>query len=532
MQALLSVSDKSGIVELAQQLHAQGVKLLSTGGTAKLLAEKGLPVTEVAEMTGFPEMLDGRVKTLHPRVHGGLLARRDVPAHMAALKEHSIGTIDFLIVNLYPFEATVAKAGCTLEDAIENIDIGGPAMVRSAAKNWKDVAVLTDASQYATVIAELQANGQVSRKTKFALGVAAFNRISQYDGAISDYLSAVQVGEDAPLDAEAPKLDRFPGQSNGRFIKVQDLRYGENSHQSAALYRDLYPAPGSLVTAKQLQGKELSYNNIADADAAWECVKSFNTPACVIVKHANPCGVAVGVNALEVYSKAFQTDPTSAFGGIIALNCELDEAAAQQISKQFVEVLMAPSFTAGALEVFKSKVNVRILQINLPKGGSTDWEKGRNAMDAKRIGSGLLLQTADNHELTLADLKVVTTKQPTQDELNDLLFAWNVAKFVKSNAIVFCKNGMTMGVGAGQMSRLDSARIASIKAGHANLSLAGTVVASDAFFPFRDGLDVVVDHGATCIIQPGGSMRDQEVIDAANERGVSMVFSGVRHFRH
>ncbi len=532
MQALLSVSDKSGIVELAQALHAQGVKLLSTGGTAKLLAEKGLPVTEVAEMTGFPEMLDGRVKTLHPRVHGGLLARRDVPAHMAALKEHSIDTIDFLVVNLYPFEATVAKAGCTLEDAIENIDIGGPAMVRSAAKNWKDVAVLTDASQYATVIAELKTTGQVSRKTKFALSVAAFNRISQYDGAISNYLSAVQVGEDAPADSEAPKLDLFPGQSNGRFIKVQDLRYGENSHQQAALYRDLAPAPGSLVTAKQLQGKELSYNNIADADAAWECVKSFNTPACVIVKHANPCGVAVGANALEVYSKAFQTDPTSAFGGIIALNCELDEAAAQQISKQFVEVLMAPSFTAAALEVFKSKVNVRILQIDLPQGGDTDWAKGRNAMDMKRIGSGILLQTADNHELTLADLKVVTTKQPTQDELNDLLFAWNVAKYVKSNAIVFCKNGMTMGVGAGQMSRLDSARIASIKAGHANLSLAGTVVASDAFFPFRDGLDVVVDHGATCIIQPGGSMRDQEVIDAANERGVSMVFSGVRHFRH
>ncbi len=532
MNALLSVSDKTGIVELAQALHAQGIKLLSTGGTAKLLAEKGLPVTEVAEMTGFPEMLDGRVKTLHPRVHGGLLARRDFPEHMAALAEHKIDTIDVLVVNLYPFEATVAKAGCTLEDAIENIDIGGPAMVRSGAKNWKDVAVLTDASQYATVIAELKANGKVSDKTKFALSVAAFNRISQYDGAISDYLSAVQVGDAAPAGDKAPTLDRFPGQSNGCFIKVQDLRYGENSHQSAALYRDLYPAPGSLVTAKQLQGKELSYNNLADADAAWECVKSFTTPACVIVKHANPCGVAVGKNALETYSKAFQTDPTSAFGGIIALNTELDEAAAQQIAKQFVEVLMAPSFTAAALEVFKTKVNVRILQIDLPKGGQSDWDNGRNAMDMKRIGSGILLQTSDNHELTLADLKVVTTKQPTKEELNDLLFAWNVAKFVKSNAIVFCKGGMTMGVGAGQMSRLDSARIASIKAGHAKLSLAGTVVASDAFFPFRDGLDVVVDQGATCIIQPGGSMRDDEVIAAANERGVSMVFSGVRHFRH
>jgi phosphoribosylaminoimidazolecarboxamide formyltransferase/IMP cyclohydrolase len=313
---------------------------------------------------------------------------------------------------------------------------------------------------------------------------------------------------------------------------VQDLRYGENSHQSAALYRDLHPAPGSLVTAKQLQGKELSYNNIADADAAWECVKGFNTPACVIVKHANPCGVAVGANALESYSKAFQTDPTSAFGGIIALNTELDEAAAQQIAKQFVEVLMAPSFTPEALAVFKTKVNVRILQIALPPGGASDWDNGRNAMDIKRVGSGLLMQTADNHILTLADLKVVTKLQPTPEQLQDLLFAWNIAKFVKSNAIVFCKGGMTMGVGAGQMSRLDSARIASIKAEHAGLSLKGTAVASDAFFPFRDGLDVVVDAGATCVIQPGGSMRDQEVIDAADERGVAMVYSGVRHFRH
>jgi phosphoribosylaminoimidazolecarboxamide formyltransferase / IMP cyclohydrolase len=542
--ALLSVSDKTGIVELAQALHAQGIKLLSTGGTAKLLADKGLPVTEVAEMTGFPEMLDGRVKTLHPRVHGGLLARRDVPAHMAALKEHGVNTIDLLVVNLYPFEATVAKVGCTLEDAIENIDIGGPAMVRSAAKNWKDVAVLTDASQYATVIAELQAAGKVSDKTKLTLSIAAFNRISQYDGAISDYLSAIQMGTSAddavPAGNAAPTLDLFPGQSNGRFIKVQDLRYGENAHQQAALYRDLLPAPGSLVTAKQLQGKELSYNNIADADAAWECVKSFSTPACVIVKHANPCGVALGADALEAYSKAFQTDPTSAFGGIIALNSLLDEHGAQQISKQFVEVLMAPSFTPEALAVFKSKVNVRILQIDLPaplgaaksSGGTTSWEQGRNAVDMKRIGSGILLQTADNHELALADLKVVTVKQPTPEQLQDLLFAWKVAKYVKSNAIVFCASGQTRGVGAGQMSRLDSARIASIKAEHAGLSLEGTVVASDAFFPFRDGLDVVVDAGATCIIQPGGSVRDDEVIAAANERGVTMVFSGVRHFRH
>ncbi|MDP2450873.1 bifunctional phosphoribosylaminoimidazolecarboxamide formyltransferase/IMP cyclohydrolase [Polaromonas sp.] len=523
MNALISVSDKTGIVDFARALHALGIKLISTGGTARLLADEKLPVTEVAELTGFPEMLDGRVKTLHPMVHGGLLARRDVPEHMVALKTHGIDTIDLLVVNLYPFEATVAKAGCTLEDAIENIDIGGPAMVRSAAKNWKDVGVLTDASQYAGVLEELKTAGKLADATKFALSVAAFNRISQYDGAISDYLSGIQPDGTHSL---------FPGQANGRFIKVQDLRYGENSHQQAALYRDLYPAPGSLVTARQLQGNELSYNNIADADAAWECVKSFSGPACVIVKHANPCGVAIGADALEAYSKAFKTDPTSAFGGIIALNCILDEAAAQQISKQFVEVLMAPAFTPEALEVFKTKVNVRILQIDLPPGGDTAWQQGRNLMDVKRVGSGLLMQTADNHELALADIKVVSKLQPTPAQLQDLMFAWKVAKYVKSNAIVFCADGMTMGVGAGQMSRLDSARIASIKAGHAGLSLKGTAVASDAFFPFRDGLDVVVDAGANCVIQPGGSMRDQEVIDAADERGVVMVLSGVRHFRH
>ena len=532
MKALLSVSDKTGIVEFAQALHAMGVQLLSTGGTAKLLADKGLPVTEVAEVTKFPEMLDGRVKTLHPMVHGGLLARRDFPEHMAALKEHGIETIDLLVVNLYPFEATVAKAGCTLADAIENIDIGGPAMVRSAAKNWKDVGVITAADQYDAVLAELKADGKLSNKLRFELSVAAFNRISQYDGAISDYLSSVKFEDEKLNEAYVPERTAFPGQSNSQFVKIQDLRYGENSHQQAAWYRDLYPAPGSLATGVQLQGKELSYNNIADADAAWECVKSFDTPACVIVKHANPCGVAVGANAFEAYSKAFQTDPTSAFGGIIAFNRPVDKAAAEAVSKQFVEVLMAPEFSAEALEIFKAKVNVRLMKIALPAGGDTDWANGRNAVESKRIGSGLLLQSSDNHELKLEDLKVVTVKQPTPEELQDLLFAWNVAKFVKSNAIVFCKNGMTMGVGAGQMSRLDSARIASIKAEAAKLSLQNTVVASDAFFPFRDGLDVVVDAGATCVAQPGGSMRDQEVIDAANERGVAMVFTGVRHFRH
>jgi phosphoribosylaminoimidazolecarboxamide formyltransferase / IMP cyclohydrolase len=528
MKALLSVSDKTGVLDLARELHALGVQLISTGGTAKLLADNGLPVTEVAEVTGFPEMLDGRVKTLHPFVHGGLLARRDVSEHMAALQEHGIGTIDLLVVNLYPFEATVAKPGCTLADAIENIDIGGPAMVRSAAKNWKDVGVVTAADQYPAVLAELKANGKLSDALRFSLSVAAFNRISQYDGAISNYLSSVQLNAEQLSETYVPERAQFPGQFNEQYVKVQDLRYGENSHQQAAWYRDLAPAAGSLATGVQLQGKELSYNNIADADAAWECVKSFETPACVIVKHANPCGVAVGANPFEAYSKAFQTDPTSAFGGIIAFNRPVDQAAAEAVSKQFVEVLMAPDFSAEALEVFKSKVNVRLMKIALP----ADYAQVRNALETKRVGSGLLVQSADNHELQLADLKVVTIKQPTPEELNDLLFAWNVAKYVKSNAIVFCKGGMTMGVGAGQMSRLDSARIASIKAGHAGLSLQGTAVASDAFFPFRDGLDVVVDHGATCVIQPGGSMRDQEVIDAANERGVAMVFSGVRHFRH
>ncbi|MES2100169.1 MAG: bifunctional phosphoribosylaminoimidazolecarboxamide formyltransferase/IMP cyclohydrolase [Pseudomonadota bacterium] len=523
LTALLSVSDKTGVLELARALDALGIKLLSTGGTAKLLTEAGLAVTEVAEHTGFPEMLDGRVKTLHPTIHGGLLARRDLPEHMAAIAQHGIATIDLLVVNLYPFEATVAKPGCTLEDAIENIDIGGPAMVRSAAKNWKDVAVLTDASQYAQVLAELKADGAVSSSTKFALSVAAFNRISNYDAAISDYLSALQADGTRSM---------FPAQSNARFVKLQDLRYGENPHQSAAFYRDLHPAPGSLVTATQLQGKELSYNNIADADAAWECVKSFDVPTCVIVKHANPCGVAIGANAAEAYAKAFKTDPTSAFGGIIAFNCELDGAGAALVAKQFVEVLMAPSFTPEALALFAAKPNTRVLQIALPAGGDTDWYRGRNAQDVKRVGSGLLIQTADNREVAPSELKVVTERQPTPEQFDDLLFAWKVAKYVKSNAIVFCGGGMTLGVGAGQMSRIDSARIASIKAGNAGLTLAGSAVASDAFFPFRDGLDVVIDQGASCVIQPGGSMRDDEVIAAANERGIAMVLTGVRHFRH
>ena len=527
-RALISVSDKSGVVDFARGLAAAGFGILSTGGTAQLLAREGVQVTEVSAHTGFPEMLDGRVKTLHPTIHGGLLARRDLPEHMAALAAHGIATIDLLVVNLYPFEATVAKHGCTLEEAIENIDIGGPAMVRSAAKNWKDVAVLTDASQYAGVVAELQRDGRVSEATRFALAVAAFNRISSYDAAISDHLSALR-----PDGSKA----EFPAQSNGRFVKLQDLRYGENPHQAAAFYRDLHPAPGSLVTAVQLQGKELSYNNIADSDAAWECVKSFDAtlPACVIVKHANPCGVALGADAAEAYGKAFKTDPTSAFGGIIAFNTVVDEAAAQAVAKQFVEVLIAPAYTDGALAVFKAKANTRVLRIALDgvrRDAKDAWSRGLNSHDIKRVGSGLLIQSADNHELAEADLKLVTKKAPTAAQTADLLFAWKVAKFVKSNAIVFCGGGMTLGVGAGQMSRLDSARIASIKAQHAGLTLAGSCVASDAFFPFRDGLDVLADAGATCVIQPGGSVKDDEVIAAADERGIAMLLTGVRHFRH
>jgi phosphoribosylaminoimidazolecarboxamide formyltransferase/IMP cyclohydrolase len=523
-RALISVSDKQGILEFAKDLSSFGVEILSTGGTAKLFRDNNIPVIEVSDYTGFPEMLDGRVKTLHPKVHGGILGRRDLPEHVAAMQNAAIPNIDMVVVNLYPFEATVAKADCTLEDAIENIDIGGPAMVRSAAKNWKDVAVITDASQYAGVIAEMKSTGgATSQATRFALSVAAFNRISNYDAAISDYLSSFNV--------DCTRND-FPAQTNSRFVKLQDLRYGENPHQQAAFYRDIYPAPGSLVTAEQLQGKELSYNNIADADAAWECVKSFDNTACVIVKHANPCGVAVGINPLEAYSKAFKTDPTSAFGGIIAFNKTVDAGAAEAISKQFVEVLIAPDFTAEALAIFKAKANVRVLKIALPADGETAWQKGRNSHDTKRVGSGLLIQTADNHEISMSDLKVVTKKQPNPEQLQDLLFAWRVAKYVKSNAIVFCGDGMTLGVGAGQMSRVDSTKIAAIKAQNAGLSLKNAAVASDAFFPFRDGVDVLAEAGAACVIQPGGSIRDDEVIAAADEHGLAMILTGIRHFRH
>jgi phosphoribosylaminoimidazolecarboxamide formyltransferase / IMP cyclohydrolase len=518
-QALLSVSDKTGLVDFARELSTLGVKLLSTGGTAKALADAGLDVTDVGTYTGFPEMLDGRVKTLHPKVHGGILARRDLPEHVAALAAHGIPTIDLVVVNLYPFRAAVAKPGCTLDEAIENIDIGGPSMVRAAAKNWPHVGIVVDPADYGGVLADLRANcGALTDALRFRLMRKAFAHTASYDGAIANWLTAR--GPDGAIQG-FPESFHFAGN------KVQEMRYGENPHQAAAFYRDESPAPGSIATYRQLQGKELSYNNVADSDAAWECVKTFAEPACVIVKHANPCGVAIASAPLAAYRSALATDPTSAFGGIIAFNHPVDAATLEAISAQFVEVVLAPAYTADALAVIARKVNVRVLEIALPAG-----DNAANVWDMKRVGGGFLVQSPDVRNVAAGDLKVVTAKAPTQEQLTDLLFAWRVAKFVKSNAIVYCARGRTLGIGAGQMSRVDSTRIAAIKAKHAGLSLAGSVVASDAFFPFRDGLDVVADNGAVAVIQPGGSMRDEEVIAAANERGVAMVFTGTRHFRH
>ena len=519
-RALLSVSDKTGLLDLAHALARHGVELLSTGGTAKTLRDAGLAVRDVAEVTGFPEMMDGRVKTLHPKVHGGLLGRAGVDD--AVMAEHGIGAIDLLVLNLYPFEAVTAQAGCTLADAVENIDIGGPAMLRSAAKNFARVAVATDPSQYADLVAQLDANGgALTAATRFALSVAAFNRVAQYDAAISTYLSSV-----TDPSGDVPARAAFAAQANGNFVKVMDLRYGENPHQQAAFYRDLYPAPGSLATFTQLQGKELSYNNIADSDAAWECVRQFDAPACVIVKHANPCGVAVGVACGDAYELAYATDPTSAFGGIIAFNRTLDAATAKVIlDRQFVEVLIAPDYEPGALDYAAKKANVRVLRIPLAPAS-------RGFIDTKRVGSGMLMQTADDRVVTRDELKVVTKLAPTQAQFADLLFAWKVAKFVKSNAIVYAKDLQTIGVGAGQMSRVYSARIAGIKASDAGLMVPGSVMASDAFFPFRDGIDAAAEAGIKAVIQPGGSMRDAEVIAAADEHGIAMVFTGVRHFRH
>ncbi len=514
-RALVSVSDKSGVAEFARTLAALGVQILSTGGTAKLLQKEGIGVTEVASHTGFPEMLDGRVKTLHPKIHGGILARRDSPEQMAAIERAGIPPIDLIVVNLYPFQSTVADPDCRLEDAIENIDIGGPTLLRAAAKNYGGVAVVVDPADYRQVQDELRATGGLAEATRFALAKKVFAHTAGYDGAIANYLSSLD---------RTHRRQPFPETLTLQFLKRQDLRYGENPHQSAAFYRDSQPVSGGIAAFSLLQGKELSYNNVADSDAAWECVKSFTEPACVIVKHANPCGVAIADGPLAAYRKAFRTDPTSAFGGILAFNRALDRATAEEIGKQFAEVIIAPRVEAAARAVLAGKQNLRVLEVPLAHASQ--------AHDYKRLGGGLLVQSSDARVVEKKESTVKTKKQPTEAQWADLLFAWKVAKFVKSNAVVFCRDGATVGIGAGQMSRVDSARIAAIKAQHAELPLAGSVVASDAFFPFRDGLDAVIDAGAIAVIQPGGSMRDAEVIGAADERGVAMVFTGVRHFRH
>jgi len=513
--ALISVSDKTGIVEFASRLSAMGFGLLSTGGTARTLAEAGLPVTEVSDHTGSPEIMGGRVKTLHPRIHGGLLGRAGEDDTVMA--EQDIPRIDLAVINLYPFESVTSRPDCSFEDAIENIDIGGPAMVRSAAKNFEAVGVVTSPDQYAMVLERLEAGGgRLDRATRYALSVSAFNRVAQYDDAISSYLSARSPGGAA---------ESFPAQENACYIKVADLRYGENPHQQAAWYRDLCPADGSLASAIQHQGKELSYNNIGDADAAWECVRQFETTACAIIKHANPCGVAVADSTSAAYDLAFATDPTSAFGGIIAFNRPLDAATAATIlERQFLEVLIAPAYDAEALVVLAGKKNVRVLQ--------TAASKPAPQREFKRVGSGLLIQTSDLHPIEPEDCRVVTRRQPTPQEWADLMFAWKVARMVKSNAIVYAAGGRTIGIGAGQMSRVDSARIGRWKAEDAGLPIEGAAMASDAFFPFRDGIDTAGEAGIAAVIQPGGSMRDEEVIAAADEHGMAMVFTGIRHFRH
>ncbi|WP_331346415.1 bifunctional phosphoribosylaminoimidazolecarboxamide formyltransferase/IMP cyclohydrolase [Cellvibrio sp. UBA7661] len=515
-RALISVSDKTGIVEFAQALHAQGVEILSTGGTFKLLTDNKIPAIEVSDYTGFPEMMDGRVKTLHPKVHGGILGRRGTDE--AIMREHGINAIDMVVVNLYPFEKTVANKDCSLEDAVENIDIGGPTMVRAAAKNHAHVNIVVNAADYATILAEMQANnGCTSLKTRFDLAIKAYEHTAAYDGAIANYFGRMVEGGSAD----------FPRTFNTQFIKAQEMRYGENPHQKAAFYVEKNAQEASVATAKQLQGKELSFNNVADTDAALETVKSFDEPACVIVKHANPCGVGVAANILEAYELAYATDTESAFGGIIAFNRELDAKTAEAIvSRQFVEVIIAPSISAEALEITKAKQNVRVLACG-------DWGNERiGGLDYKRVNGGLLVQDRDMGVIAADDLKIVTKRAPTEAEIRDLLFAWKVAKFVKSNAIIYAKDNRTIGVGAGQMSRVNSARIAAIKAEHAGLQVAGSVMASDAFFPFRDGIDNAAKVGIAAVIQPGGSMRDEEVIAAADEHSMAMVFTGMRHFRH
>jgi len=515
-RALLSVSDKTGVVEFAQGLAQVGVELLSTGGTAKLLRDNDLPVIEVGDYTGFPEMMDGRVKTLHPKVHGGILGRRGTDDEI--MDKHGIGRIDLVVVNLYPFQETIANPDCNLPTAIENIDIGGPTMIRAAAKNHKDVAVVVDPADYDLILSQMQGNSNALRdEFRFQLAVKTFEHTAQYDGAIANYLGAINL--------KGEKTD-FPGTINLQFRQAQTMRYGENPHQKAAFFVEDNITEACIATAKQLQGKELSYNNIGDTDAALECVKQYaDGPACVIVKHANPCGVAVAGSLLEAYDQAFRTDPESAFGGIIAFNGELDAATAQAIvDRQFVEVIIAPRVSAEASEIVSSKKNVRLLECG-------DWSaEDIHRTDFKRVNGGLLVQDAD---LPLSnELKVVSKRQPTEQEMADLLFGWRVAKFVKSNAIVYAKNNKTIGVGAGQMSRINSARIAGIKAELAGLEVKGSVMASDAFFPFRDGIDAAAEAGIVAVIQPGGSMRDEEVIAAADEHGMTMVFTGMRHFRH
>lgn len=513
-RALISVSDKKGIVEFAKALHEQGIEILSTGGTAKLLADNFIPVMEVSRHTGFPEIMDGRVKTLHPKIHGGILGRRGIDDDV--MKKNDIAPIDLVVVNLYPFEAATADENCSFDDAIENIDIGGPAMVRATAKNHAYVSIIVDPVDYERVLDELIKNqGLVTDVTRFDLAVKAFEHTSNYDGMIANYLGRLH------LDGTKELLPRT---INLQFNKVQEMRYGENPHQNAAFYTEKNPAEASISTARQLQGKELSYNNIGDTDAALECVKQFDEPACVIVKHANPCGVSINNTIMEAYDAAYSTDPESAFGGIIAVNRELDgETAKAIVERQFVEVIIAPSVSAEASAAIAEKKNVRLLVCG-------QWGEAGQRQDYKRVNGGLLVQDADL--LLYNELKVVTDRAPTEQEMNDLLFSWKVAKFVKSNAIVYGKNNMTIGVGAGQMSRINSARIAGIKAEHAGLQVPGSVMASDAFFPFRDGIDAAHEAGIVAVIQPGGSMRDDEVIAAANEYGMAMVLTGMRHFRH
>jgi phosphoribosylaminoimidazolecarboxamide formyltransferase/IMP cyclohydrolase len=515
-RALISVADKQGIEDLARALHGLGVEILSTGGTARALSTAGVPVREVADYTGFPEIMDGRVKTLHPRVHGGLLGRRGRDDTVMA--EHGIAPIDLLVINLYPFAAAIARPDCTYEDAIENIDVGGPAMLRAAAKNHAHVAVLTDPADYAAALDELRAGGGLSFATRQRLAAKAFAHSARYDTAVAQYLAA----QARPADPPA-----FPPALHLGFVKRLDLRYGENPHQRAAFYADATPRAASVASSRQLQGKELSYNNIADADTACECVRQFDTPACVIVKHANPCGVAVGTTPLEAYDRAHRTDPTSAFGGIIAFNRTLDAATAAEITRrQFVEVIVAPAVDEAALEVTRARQNLRVLAT-----GTADPGTGPG-LDLRSVAGGLLVQTRDDGMVGPAELRVVTRRAPTDEEMTDLAFAWRVCKFVKSNAIVYARGGQTIGVGAGQMSRVVSSRIAAMKAREEGLEVAGAVMASDAFFPFRDGLDVAAGFGIRAVIQPGGSLRDAEVIAAADEHGMAMVFTGMRHFRH